>query len=57
VVYSVRQVSLVRPQEAASVLRHERLPWLTLLTCQGYDATGDSYRYRLAVRAVEIGVR
>jgi hypothetical protein len=30
---------------------------LTLLTCQGYDETGDSYRYRLAVRAVEIGVR
>jgi len=57
VVYSVREVILVRPQEAASVLRHERLAWLTLLTCQGYDQSSDSYRYRLAVRAVEIGVR
>ncbi len=35
-----------------SILWHEGCFWLTLITCQGYDETRDSYRWRLAVRAV-----
>jgi LPXTG-site transpeptidase (sortase) family protein len=55
-VYEVRQVRTVRPTDL-SVLRHEELDWLTLLTCAAYDETTDSYRSRVAVRAVLIEVR
>jgi len=39
------------------VLRHEELDWITLLTCAAYDEASDSYRTRVAVRAVLIEVR
>ena len=39
-----------------SPFRHETLDWLTLLTCQGYDEAQDAYRWRVAVRAVLVGV-
>ena len=55
-VYEVRQVRTVRPTDL-SVLRHEELAWVTLLTCGVYDETTDSYRTRVAVRAVLIEVR
>jgi LPXTG-site transpeptidase (sortase) family protein len=55
-VYEVRQVRTVRPNDR-SVLRHEELDWLTLLTCALYDEASDSYRTRVAVRAVLIEVR
>ncbi len=55
-VYQVREVRLVRPYDL-SVLRHEDLPWLTLVTCRGYDAASDSYPWRLAVRAVQVAIR
>jgi LPXTG-site transpeptidase (sortase) family protein len=55
-VYQVREVRLVRPYDL-SVLRHEDLPWLTLVTCRGYDAASDSYPWRLAVRAVQTAIR
>jgi LPXTG-site transpeptidase (sortase) family protein len=54
-VYEVRQVLQVRPGDL-SPLRQERLSWLTLLTCQGYDEARDTYRWRLAVRAVLVRV-
>jgi LPXTG-site transpeptidase (sortase) family protein len=53
--YRVRQVERVAPGDL-SVLRHERQPWLTLLTCQGYDEAQDKYLWRLAVRAVLVEV-
>jgi LPXTG-site transpeptidase (sortase) family protein len=55
-VYEVRQVRTVRPDDL-SVLRHEELDWLTLLTCAAFDETSGSYRSRVAVRAVLIEVR
>ena len=55
-VYEVRQVRTVRPTDL-SVLRHEELDWITLLTCAAYDEASDSYRTRVAVRAVLIEVR
>ncbi len=55
-IYQVREVRLVRPDDL-SILRHEELPWLTLLTCRGYDPAHDSYQWRLAVRAVQVAVR
>ncbi len=55
-IYQVREVRLVRPDDL-SILRHEELPWLTLLTCRGYDPAHDTYQWRLAVRAVQVAVR
>jgi LPXTG-site transpeptidase (sortase) family protein len=55
-IYQVREVLQVRPDDL-SILRHEELPWLTLLTCRGYDPAHDSYQWRLAVRAVQVAVR
>ncbi len=34
------------------VLRHEDQPWLTLITCQGYDAASKTYRWRSVARTV-----
>jgi len=54
--YEVRSVeSLVSPRDTQA-LQHEDRPWLTLITCQGYDQASDSYRWRSVVRAVLVGV-
>jgi LPXTG-site transpeptidase (sortase) family protein len=53
-VYEVREVRRVWPNDL-SILRHEEYPWLTLITCQGYQAEND-YLYRVAVRAVQVSI-
>jgi sortase (surface protein transpeptidase) len=47
----VRQIRKVLPEDL-SILKHEDYPWITLITCQGYNETKNSYSYRTAVRAV-----
>ncbi|MCX8025885.1 MAG: sortase, partial [Thermanaerothrix sp.] len=54
-IYEVREMRRVKPDDL-SILRHEKHPWLTLITCQEYDAKTDSYQYRFAVRAVQIKI-
>jgi LPXTG-site transpeptidase (sortase) family protein len=54
-IYAVRENSLVLPNQVRS-LRHEELPWVTLITCQGYDELGGGYRWRRIVRAVLVAV-
>ncbi|MRR38475.1 class F sortase, partial [bacterium] len=44
-IYEVRTNTRVGPEDL-SALRHEDLPWLTLITCQGYDPNDNSYQYR-----------
>ena len=56
-VYEVRSNTLVLPEDTSSVLKHEEYPWLTLITCQGYDHATNSYRYRVVVRAVQVSIR
>jgi LPXTG-site transpeptidase (sortase) family protein len=57
-VYEVRSVEkYVQPDDTSSVFKHENYPWLTLITCKGYDEDSDSYRWRVAVRAVQVDVR
>jgi len=57
-VYEVRTVEkYVQPDDTSSVFRHEDYPWLTLITCQGYDEDSDSYRWRIAVRAVQTKIK
>jgi len=57
-VYEVRTVErYVQPDDTSSVFKHENYPWLTLITCKGYDEKSDSYRWRVAVRVVQVDVR
>ena len=54
-VYEIREVDVVSPYDP-SVLRHEEYPWLTLVTCAGFDETSDSYRWRVVARAVMLSI-
>jgi LPXTG-site transpeptidase (sortase) family protein len=56
-VYAVRSVLQVGPGSTAQLLKHEELPWVTLVTCRGYDPVTGEYRYRLLVRAVLVEVK
>ncbi len=56
-IYEVRAVKQVAPTDVNAMLKHEELPWLTLITCKGYDEKTASYRYRVIVRAVLIEVK
>jgi LPXTG-site transpeptidase (sortase) family protein len=56
-VYEVRSVKEVKPTDVEAMLKHEELPWLTLVTCKGYDEKTDSYRGRVIVRAVMVEVK
>ncbi len=54
--YEVRDVSRVRPDDL-SPLRHEDRSWVTLITCQGYNESNNTYAYRLIARAVLVSVQ
>ncbi|MCH7988569.1 MAG: sortase [Planctomycetes bacterium] len=53
--YEVRRLRYVKPDDL-SVLSHEDLDWVTLITCRVYDPGQDSYLWRAAVQAVLIRV-
>jgi sortase (surface protein transpeptidase) len=38
-------------------LKHEELPWVTLVTCRGYDEATGTYKYRVLVRAELVEVK
>ena len=54
-IYEVRSSQIVSPDDK-SVFRHEATSWLTLVTCKDYNATANTYTYRVVVRAVLIKV-
>jgi LPXTG-site transpeptidase (sortase) family protein len=56
-VYEVRSVKQVGPGNVNAMLKHEQLPWITLVTCRGYDPASDSYKYRVLVRAVLVKIK
>ncbi len=56
-VYEVRSVQLVGPGNTDAMMKHEVLPWVTLVTCRGYDQASNSYLYRVLVRAVLLEVK
>jgi LPXTG-site transpeptidase (sortase) family protein len=56
-VYAVRSVKQISPQDGHAMMQHEDSPWITLVTCRGYDETSNSYLYRLLVRAVLVEVK
>jgi len=55
-IYMVRSNQIIEPDNS-SATRHEEYPWLTLLTCKGYNEFSDEYNFRVMVRAVLIEVR
>ena len=57
-IYEARSVNLWTDPNATGILtRHETLPWLTLITCRGYDEETNTYRWRTVVRAVLVEIR
>jgi LPXTG-site transpeptidase (sortase) family protein len=55
--YEVREVLQVNPDDVSAMMKHQTSPWLTLVTCRGYDESLDSYLYRVLVRAVLVSVK
>jgi LPXTG-site transpeptidase (sortase) family protein len=56
-VYAVRAVEQARPEEIDAMLRHEESPWLTLVTCRGYDEKTGFYSLRVLVRAELVSIK
>jgi LPXTG-site transpeptidase (sortase) family protein len=56
-VYSVRSVKNVAESNVKAMFKHEELPWITLVTCKGFDETSGEYLYRTLVRAVLVDVK
>lgn len=57
-IYQVRSVQeRVDPKNVKAITKHEENPWLTLVTCQGYDESTNSYKWRVVVRAVLVEVK
>ena len=56
-VYEVRSVKQVLPTNTAVMLKHEELPWITLVTCRGYDEASNAYKYRVLIRSVLVEVK
>ncbi|MEW6085901.1 MAG: sortase [Chloroflexota bacterium] len=55
-IYEIRESSLIAPSNVASMLKHEEKSWLTLVTCDTYNESNKTYKYRRLVRAVLISV-
>jgi LPXTG-site transpeptidase (sortase) family protein len=55
-IYEIRENRTVRPTDVASVLKHEEISWLTLITCKTYNEKTGEYESRTVVRAVLIKV-
>ncbi len=50
--FEVREVLTIQPNDLKAALKHQDNPWLTLMTCQNYDAENHRYKLRVLVRAV-----
>ncbi len=55
-IFEIRTNEVVSPNDA-SAYKHEEKSWVTLITCQEYDAKTNSYKKRVIVRAVLIEVK
>ena len=52
-IYKVQENNIVSPMDR-SAFKHEDQPWLTLVTCKDYNASTNSYKYRVVVGAMLI---
>jgi LPXTG-site transpeptidase (sortase) family protein len=54
--YEVRTTAYLKPTDTKSVLKHEDKAWVTLLTCREFDEKTNTYKRRVAVKAVLVSV-
>jgi LPXTG-site transpeptidase (sortase) family protein len=55
-VYEVRENWLVSPNDGNAAFKHEDLDWVTLVTCEDFDPSSETYLSRRIVRAVLLQV-
>jgi LPXTG-site transpeptidase (sortase) family protein len=55
-VYEVQENRKISPANLSAIFKHEDYSWVTLVTCEDYDAKAGVYKYRRMVRAVLISV-
>jgi LPXTG-site transpeptidase (sortase) family protein len=55
-VFEVQQKKYVADANVDFAFKHEESPWLTLITCKGFDALTGEYHFRQVVRAVLVTV-
>lgn len=55
-VYQVQENRKIMPTNISAVFKHEEYSWITLVTCEDYNAKTGLYKYRRMVRAVLISV-
>lgn len=55
--YEVRETTTVAPWQVNSALREETYDWVTLVTCEDYQDSAQSYASRRVIRAVLVDVR
>jgi len=55
-VYEVRQSSVILPSSIQTLFSHEEDTWLSLVTCENFDAKSGSFSNRRLVRAVLISI-
>jgi LPXTG-site transpeptidase (sortase) family protein len=57
-IFEVQAARMVKPSSTQYAFKHlEDFAYLTLITCQGYDPSSESYLYRRIVRAVLVDVQ
>jgi LPXTG-site transpeptidase (sortase) family protein len=55
-VYQVQENRKVLPTDISAAFKHEEYSWITLVTCEDYNAKTGLYTHRRMVRAVLISV-
>jgi len=56
-IYEVQESTSISPKNVSAVLKHEEKPWLTLVTCEDYVETSNTYSSRRMVRAVLVQIK
>jgi LPXTG-site transpeptidase (sortase) family protein len=55
-IYEVREIHVVGTGDIASVFQHNKLDWVTLVTCESYNSVQDQFNLRRLVRAVLVKI-
>ncbi|HMR98069.1 MAG TPA: sortase [Anaerolineales bacterium] len=55
-IYEIRESALISSTDTKSMMKHEEKTWLTLITCEGFNAKTGDYLYRRMARAVLVSV-
>ena len=55
-VYEVQENRKISPNDISTAFKHEEYAWITLITCEDYNAKIEEYYHRRMVRAVLISV-